>query len=207
MSLRLNACPAFTLEDSSYNEMKKSGLKVYNNVLNHINILSERLIEKTYKKKNMTDLSRAYLVFKTTISNWLNFMPKSDNKTAWEKSLIKFKERLAKIYEEINYLNIPKAEKELKDFKIDFILFYQWNPIDTARTALQTKNETILNQCIMELKELKDLPEHAAIFFEKIKNIDINDEQDIKKQLEWQKKNNILLKKEFGEYFEKNSQL
>lgn len=199
----INACPAFSLENSSYNDMKKSGITIYKGVVDSCNKLSRN----THDKKNIKELLRAFLIFKVKIINWLNFMPDSDTKDFWIKSIDTFKNRIKNIVKDIDKKTDENVRKDIIAFKYDFVLFYQWNPMDSVRTALNNRDISIFNQCIIELKDMKGLPEHAAIFFKKIKNIDINDDLDIKKQLEWQKENNALLKKEFGEYFEKNSQL
>jgi len=199
----LNACPAFSLENSSYNDMKKSGNTIYKGVVDACNKLSNN----THEKKNIKELLRAFLIFKVKIINWLNFMPDGDTKDFWIKSINTFKERLKSIVKDIDTKDDDKISKEIIDFKYDFILFYQWNPMDSVRTALKNGDSSMFNQCMIELKEMKGLPEHAKVFVNRLKKLKMDDKNSVNRQLKWQKKNKSFLKAEFGAFFEKNSQI
>lgn len=183
----LMACPVYSIEDSNYNDMKQAGKSVYNIFLKKVS----RCIED-FNKDNKLKTFSAFLTLYTKLMAWLDFMREDDTKKAWQDGLNGLKLDLKKAF---------KDNKSLMMWKYRFILFYQFNPMESIETVYKTRDKLALDIVKRTLLRLKFKNPLLLEYGRRIKDLNMDGLSDF---IKWQKRYERDLIITFGEYFERN---
>ncbi|MDD2715090.1 MAG: hypothetical protein PHW04_04240 [Candidatus Wallbacteria bacterium] len=201
------ACPAFTLKDSTYNDIKRASSKLFFGLVAEINKFEDTGTGETETLKTRWDgISLIWVQFQTRLENWLNMIPANLGREEWIKALNDFQRRISDVRKQIRSGSVEVALSDMAEIKIELLLFFHYNFLDAAKNSAVNGDKALLKETISDITWLKNLPPSVQEFQKRISELYNNfDDTHRKEFIEWKEKMKVQLKKDLSEYFEKNS--
>ncbi|MDD2714533.1 MAG: hypothetical protein PHW04_01430 [Candidatus Wallbacteria bacterium] len=201
-----SACPAYTVMDSTNNDMKAASAKLYWSVIFSLNKYETGTSEASVFRTNWDQLSSVWMLFQTKLENWLRLLPEDLGRKDWENALKSFSDNIQTIRTQIAAGSLEISLATAAELKTELLLFYHCNPLDGAKYAAETGDKLLLAKVAANLSLLKDLPEPLLEFRKHLNSLYENfDDAHCREFLVWRESQRINLKKELSAYFEKHS--
>ncbi|MDD2714528.1 MAG: hypothetical protein PHW04_01405 [Candidatus Wallbacteria bacterium] len=205
-----NSCSAYNFRNSTFNDIKRASAKSFFKIISSINGFEKcGTAELESLKSRWSDVSVSWTLFQTKVENWLRLIPDETSVKDWNAALGEFQRIIGKIHGEIAAGSGETALSEMTGLKIDLLLFFHFNPLDTSRDAAKTGDRGTMIIVFSDVSWFKDeLPPELVLFQKKIGELYKNfDEPHRKSFLEWKEDHRIVLKKVLADYFEHHSWL
>ncbi|MDD5091054.1 MAG: hypothetical protein PHQ23_09060 [Candidatus Wallbacteria bacterium] len=207
IQFQIQACPTYSLADTTVTDLKRGCTKYFWTVIRQIDALQSAQQSGADLKAPWSNLSGSYLVFRTRLENWIRLLPEDMGREDWYKALAKFSSDISALVPLIRNSELQKFREALADYRCNMVLFFHWNPLEGTTSAVAQKDKALYSRVASDLKRLDSKTPTMQEFYDKFVKItdSFDDTKEIESFTRWSEFNSVNLKKEFADYFEKNT--